>query len=351
MTDRPFRFGIITETFQDRRQLQTLACTAEHLGFDTLLIRDHLAPDYFGPQFAPLPTLAFLAAVTTHLRLGTMVAANDFRHPTILAKEAATIDALSEGRFELGIGAGWLQREYEQIGLPYDRNGLRIDRLEESLEIIHRCFTENDISFAGKVYNLDRYQPFPAPVQPTGPPLLIGAGVIPHVAAGKYADSVGLLTVSVSSGELRDDVEARRTKAVRERIAHVHDGAEPGGRCRIEPGPRKSWSPIIRDRFGHGHHPQSLEWAGATLRSRICQQSSWDRWTRSCETMRRRRIRPRSQLLRHPGSDDRAMRADCGNAQRFLICSVAIRSPQSANSPGVKPSLVYRRSATSLSGS
>ena len=210
MTDRPFRFGIITE----------------HLGFDTLLIRDHLAPDYFGPQFAPLPTLAFLAAVTTHLRLGTMVAANDFRHPTILAKEAATIDALSEGRFELGIGAGWLQREYEQIGLPYDRNRLRIDRLEESLEIIHRCFTENDISFAGKVYNLDRYQPFPAPVQPTGPPLLIGAGH-PRMLrlAGKYADSVGLLTVSVSSGELRDDIEARRTKAVRERIAHVHDGA------------------------------------------------------------------------------------------------------------------------------
>jgi probable F420-dependent oxidoreductase len=222
----PFRFGVITETFHDRRQLQTLAHTAEDLGFSTILIRDHLAPDYFGPQFAPLTALAFLAGVTTRLRLGTMVIANDFRHPTMLAKEAATLDVLSNGRFELGIGAGWLRTEYDRAGLSFDQNGLRIDRLEESLQILRACFTTQDIAFAGTHYTLDGHQHFPAPLHPNGPPILIGAG-LPRMLrlAGTYADIVGLLTVSVSSGEIRDDISARKTTAVKDRIEHIRAGA------------------------------------------------------------------------------------------------------------------------------
>jgi probable F420-dependent oxidoreductase len=226
MPVRPFRFGVITETFQGPCQLERLAVDAEQAGFDTLLIRDHLAPDYFGPQFAPLPTLAYLAARTSRLRLGTMVIANDFHHPALLAKETATIDILSGGRFELGIGAGWLQSEYNRAGMKYDRNGVRIDRLEETLQILRACFTKDEISFAGNHYRLDQHLPFPAPVQPGGPPILIGAGQ-PRMLrlAGRYADIVGLLTVSVSSGEIRDDIAARRTAAVQERIEHVRSGA------------------------------------------------------------------------------------------------------------------------------
>ena len=226
MTVHPFRFGIITETFQDHCQLRSLACRAEELGYNTVLVRDHLAPAYFGPQFAPLPTLAFLAGVTNTLRLGTMVLANDFRHPAILAKEAATLDVLSAGRFELGIGAGWLRDEYDRAGLAYDRNGLRIDRLEESLQILKACFASEEVTFAARHYDLHRHQHFPAPIQFGGPPILIGAGQ-PRMLrlAGKYADIVGLLTVSVGSGEMRDDIRARKTAAVRAQIDHVRAGS------------------------------------------------------------------------------------------------------------------------------
>ena len=226
MGTHPFRFGVITETFHSRRQLQSLARTTEDLGYSTLLIRDHLAPDYFGPQFAPLTSLAFLAGVTTRLRLGTMVIANDFRHPTMLAKEAATIDVLSDGRFELGIGAGWLRNEYDRAGLSFDRNGLRIDRLEESLQILRACFTSTEVAFAGTHYKIDGHQQFPAPIQSCGPPILVGAGFPRMLSlAGKYADIVALLTVSVSSGEMRDDLSARKTSAVIERIEHIRAGA------------------------------------------------------------------------------------------------------------------------------
>lgn len=226
MATRPFRFGVIAETFQDRRQLQALAGRVEAFGYDTLLIRDHIAPDYYGPQFAPLPVVAFLAGVTTRLRFGTMVIANDFRHPTILAKEAATVDVLTDGRFELGIGAGWLRNEFDRAGLPFDRNGVRIDRLEESLQILRACFTANEVTFTGRHYTVTGHEHFPAPVQPNGPPIMIGAGQ-PRMLrlAGKYADIVGLLTVSLGSGQVQDDIAARKTAAVQERIDLVRAGA------------------------------------------------------------------------------------------------------------------------------
>jgi probable F420-dependent oxidoreductase len=176
MAGHPFRFGIIAETFQDRRQWFELARRAEALGYDTLLVRDHLAPDYFGPQFAPMVALASLAAVTTELRFGNFVIDNDFRHPTILAKEATTLDVLTNGRYELGIGAGWLRNEYDQAGLSFDPNSVRVDRLEESLQILKSCFSQETVSFAGEHYRLCDHHHFPEPAQPGGPPIMIGAG-------------------------------------------------------------------------------------------------------------------------------------------------------------------------------
>ncbi|HEU5431355.1 MAG TPA: LLM class flavin-dependent oxidoreductase, partial [Thermomicrobiales bacterium] len=101
---RPFRFGVINESFGSSCAWTERARRAEALGYDTLLIRDHLVSDFFGDQFAPLPALMAAAAATTTLRIGTLVLDNDFRHPAVLAKEAATLDLLSGGRLELGLG-------------------------------------------------------------------------------------------------------------------------------------------------------------------------------------------------------------------------------------------------------
>lgn len=223
---RPFRFGIVNESFGSPAIVRDRALAAEAAGYDTFLIRDHLAPDYFGPQYAPLVTLGWLAAQTTTLRLGTLVIDNDFRHPAILAKEIASLDQLSGGRIELGIGAGWLKTDYSSTGIPYDENRVRIDRLEESLPILRSLLRDEPATFAGSHYHVQEHITSPAPVQPGGPPILIGAGK-PRMLrlAGKHADTVGLQTTSVSSGFVEDDVDARQTQAVRDRIAMIRQGA------------------------------------------------------------------------------------------------------------------------------
>src|SRR5215213_11732707 len=131
---RPFRFGVIGEAITSRERLLDAARRAEALGYSTLLLRDHFVAEPFGDQLAPLVALTAAAAATRTLRVGSLVLDNDYRHPVMLAKEAATLDLLSEGRFELGIGAGWLRAEYERAGMPFDTAGQRIQRLEESIK-------------------------------------------------------------------------------------------------------------------------------------------------------------------------------------------------------------------------
>ncbi len=126
----PFRFGVNAVT-TSRVDWEDSARRAEALGYSTLIAQDH-----FGAQLAPVPSLVAAAAVTSRLRLATLVLDNDFRHPALLAKEAATLDVLTEGRFELGLGAGWLQADYVKTGLPFDPPGVRVARLSESVEIM-----------------------------------------------------------------------------------------------------------------------------------------------------------------------------------------------------------------------
>ena len=225
-TTQPFRFGVIAERVRDRATLVGLARRAEKLGYDTLLIRDHIAPDYFGVQLAPIAALATVAAMTTTLRIGTLVLSNDYRQPTILAKEAATLDLLSRGRLELGIGAGWLRNEYQQAGLPFDPNGVRVSRLAECLEILTGLFGGEPYSFAGELYRITDHQLFPRPVQQPRPPILVGAGH-PRMLrlAGRHADIVGLLTTSVASGVVEDEPLLRRDDHVARQIGWVREGA------------------------------------------------------------------------------------------------------------------------------
>ncbi len=225
-SSKPFRFGVINETVGPIAEWRERVRRAEALGYDTFLVRDHFVSDFFGDQLAPLPALATAAALTARLRLGTLVLDNDYRHPVLLAKEAATLDVLSGGRFELGLGAGWLRREYEVAGIPHDRAGVRIDRLAEAIRVLKGLWGDGPCSFAGEHYRIDGLDGFPKPVQRPHPPLLIGAGAKRMLTlAGREADVVGLLTSAVGSGVVVDDPRAKRSPRVAEQIGWVRDGA------------------------------------------------------------------------------------------------------------------------------
>lgn len=168
---RPFRFGVSVHQARSRDAWRALARQAEALGYSTLLMPDHL-----GEQFAPVPALLAAAEATQTLRIGSLVFDNDFRHPVMLAKEAATLDVLSGGRFEFGLGAGWERSEYERAGLVYDPPVARVRRMEEALHIIKGLFAEEPITFSGMYYQVQQLEGHPKPVQRPHPPILIGGG-------------------------------------------------------------------------------------------------------------------------------------------------------------------------------
>jgi probable F420-dependent oxidoreductase len=144
---------------------------AEALGYDTLLMPDHITT-----QFAPIPALTAAAAATTTLRVGSFVFANDYRNPVVLAREAATLDLLSGGRLEFGIGAGWNRHDYRQLGLAYDRPKTRVDRMLEAVRLIKRLWTEDQVTHEGSHYRVTGAMILPRPVQRPHPPVMIGGG-------------------------------------------------------------------------------------------------------------------------------------------------------------------------------
>lgn len=185
---QPFRFGAIEVFAGSGKEWADTARRIEGAGYSTLEIVDHLMP-----QFAPLPALSAAAAVTTTLRVGTQVLCNDYRHPVVLAKECATLDVISDGRLELGIGAGWMRADYTQSGIPLDTPKDRIDRLEESLQILRGCFADDPFSFSGAHYTVTGHSAIPKPVQKPHPPFLIGGGARRMLRlAGREADIVGI---------------------------------------------------------------------------------------------------------------------------------------------------------------
>jgi probable F420-dependent oxidoreductase len=184
---RPFRFGIQAGGATNRTDWVSLAKRAEAAGYSCLTM-----PDHFGDQLAPVPAMTTAFDVTTALRVCALVFDNDYKHPAILAKELATMDVLSEGRVEIGIGAGWMVTDYEQLGIPYDSPGVRIDRFEEGVQIIRRCMSHETFSFEGQHYTITGYNGLPKPVQ-ARPPLLIGGGGKRVLGiAAREADIVGI---------------------------------------------------------------------------------------------------------------------------------------------------------------
>src|SRR6266550_2451379 len=200
-TRRPFRFGVICEHMQSAEEWVTKARQAEEYGYSTLLIRDHFIREPFGDQLAPLIALMAAANATKTLRVGSLVMDNDYRHPVMLAKEAATLDLLSGGRFELGIGAGWLRSEYEQAGMVFEPAGVRVSRLEEAIQVLKALFADQPITFAGDHYTITNLSGFPKPTQRPHPPILVGAGSKRMLAlAAREADIVGILPKALPEG-------------------------------------------------------------------------------------------------------------------------------------------------------
>ncbi|TML64081.1 MAG: LLM class flavin-dependent oxidoreductase, partial [Actinobacteria bacterium] len=134
---------------------------AEDLGFSSILFPDH----FVDHPLAPMPAMAAAAAVTTTLRVGTCVLGNDYKHPVVLATEAATVDVLSDGRLELGLGAGWMTVDYERAGLPLDPPGVRIARLAEAITVVKGLMADDPFTFHGKHYDIDELDGEPKPVQ------------------------------------------------------------------------------------------------------------------------------------------------------------------------------------------
>ena len=148
-----------------------IARRAEAFGYDTLFMPDHLTD-----QLAPIPALTAAADATTTLRIGSFVFDNDYRNPVMLAKEAATLDFLSGGRLEFGLGAGWNTRDYAQLGIAYDPPKVRVDRMEEAIGLIKRLWTEETVTHRGTHYRLSEARVLPRPVQRPYPPIMVGGG-------------------------------------------------------------------------------------------------------------------------------------------------------------------------------
>ncbi|HET7038172.1 MAG TPA: TIGR03621 family F420-dependent LLM class oxidoreductase [Thermomicrobiaceae bacterium] len=223
---RPFRFGVLAESARTRHELLETARQAEALGYDTLLLRDHFIEEPFGHQLAPIAALTAVACATSTLRVGSLVLANDYRHPALLAKEAATLDLLSEGRFELGLGAGFSQAEYAAAGLRFERGGLRIERLAETVAVLKGLFSDEPYSFSGRHYQIEGLRGFPVPRQRPHPPLLLAGGGRRILSlAAREANIVGLLSVSTASGAVVQDPTERLAATMERKIGWIRQAA------------------------------------------------------------------------------------------------------------------------------
>jgi len=218
---RPFRFGVQASKAGSRAAWTDLARRAESTGYSVLTM-----PDHFDDQLAPVPALMAAADATTTLRVGALVWDNDYKHPVVLAKELATMDLLSDGRLEIGIGAGWLISDYEQAGMTYDRPGVRIDRFEEGIAIIRRAMAPGPFSFSGKHYTITDFDGTPKPVQTPCPPILIGGGGKRVLSiAAREADIIGI-NGNLHAGVIGPDAIASMTaEAVDEKVEIVHAAA------------------------------------------------------------------------------------------------------------------------------
>ncbi len=218
--NRPFRFGVHTSDAPTGEQWATAARRYETLGFSTLMLRDH-----FDQQLAPIAAMTAAACATETLRVGCLVFANDYRHPLVLAKELATLDRLSGGRVEVGLGAGWMASDYEQAGLAFDAPRDRVSRLEEAVTVIKAFFAGGSVKFSGDHYTIAGHEMYPPTVRQPRPPILLVAGG-PRMTrfAAREADIVAINPATKSNeawaeqnlADASAEAVDRKIKAIRE---------------------------------------------------------------------------------------------------------------------------------------
>jgi probable F420-dependent oxidoreductase len=220
--DRRFRFGIHSSDAASGAAWAARARQCEEIGVSTLFLRDH-----FDQQLAPIVAMTAAACATSTLRVGCLVLDNDYRHPLVLAKELATLDFVSDGRVEIGLGAGWMAPDYEQAGMQFDPPGVRVTRLIEAVRVMKALFEDDKASFAGEHYTITGHQQYPPSVQRPRPPILIAGGG-PRLLrfASREADIIGLNPARVSNAAWDDQNLADATaEAMDRKAALIRDAA------------------------------------------------------------------------------------------------------------------------------
>jgi probable F420-dependent oxidoreductase len=230
---RPFRFGVQSYAATSPQQWREQARRAEAAGFSTFSVADHVvgpgpvltATKHPVQTVAAIPAMAVAIEATSTIRVGSRVFCLDFHQPVVFAKEVATLDYFAEGRLELGLGAGWLQAEYEAIGVTWDRAGVRLDRLEETLGLLRACFGDGEVDVHGTHINASGFEALPKPPNGT-PPIMIGGGAKRVLGiAGREADIVSL-NFDNSSGKLGSaGVGSSTAELTAQKIGWIRDGA------------------------------------------------------------------------------------------------------------------------------
>ena len=228
---RPFRFlASLPSAPQPLSAWRDQILKAEDSGYSTIAVADHFTQ---GSTIEPVVAMCAAASVTTRLRVLCTVFGNDYRHPVLVHRSMALLDVLSEGRVEVGLGAGWMQSDYEAAGIPYDPPGVRITRFHEAVKVVKGLFGDAPFSFAGDHYTIRALDGLPKPTQKPHPPLMIGGGGRRVLGiAGREADIVSISVTSTPSGEIIPEKIAREMSAegIAEKIGWIRSGAEAAGR-------------------------------------------------------------------------------------------------------------------------
>jgi probable F420-dependent oxidoreductase len=217
---RPFRFGVLAKSVRSGRQWRELARRVEGAGYSTLLVPDHIRP-----QLAPFPALVAAAAATATLRVGTLVLNVDMRHPVLLAREAATVDLLTDGRLELGLGAGWMRRDYDESGIRWERGRVRAARFAESVQIVRGLLDgEGPVAVGGQWHPKAQLDPMAGGQARV--PVLIGAGG-PRLleTAAAHADIVSISRNMRAGPAWADGVKDSLAPATEQKVRRLREVA------------------------------------------------------------------------------------------------------------------------------